>query len=98
MALKIQWTKTAAQKFDLIQGYLLEEWGDRFAKAIVRDVYDFLDLAVEHPEIGSCQDKEKGIRAFVIIKQVTLFYRVHKSKIVLLNFFDNRQNPSKKRF
>lgn len=33
-----------------------------------------------------------------IVKQVNMFYRVDKKQIVILNFFDNRQSPKKKRF
>ncbi|MBU0764088.1 MAG: hypothetical protein KJ607_04555 [Bacteroidetes bacterium] len=44
----------------------------------------------------SLEDKEKGIRGFVIIPQVSLFYRVEKHRIILINFFDNRQHPDKR--
>jgi hypothetical protein len=43
-------------------------------------------------------DKEKGIRGFTIVKQITVFYKVDQDKIILLNFFDNRLNPQKRRF
>jgi len=40
---------------------------------------------MEHPE--------REIRGFVIVKQLTLFYKIKQDKIILLNFYDNRQNP-----
>jgi len=98
MALKIYWTKRADKKFDQILDYLLEEWGESVAKAFTRKVYDFLDILPEFPEIGTIENKEKGIRGFTIIRQVNLFYRISGDKVILLNFFDNRQNPRKKKF
>jgi len=35
---------------------------------------------------------------FVIVKQITLFYKISQNKIILLNFFDNRMDPQKKKY
>ena len=96
MALNIFWTKRAEKSFEQILDYLEKEWGEKVTKAFVKKVYGFLDILSEFPEIGSIENKEKGIRGFTIIKQVNLFYRISNNKIILLKFFDNRQNPNKK--
>ncbi|BDX37822.1 hypothetical protein CYCD_11770 [Tenuifilaceae bacterium CYCD] len=98
MALTIYWSKRADNKFDKIISYIDEEWGEVVARAFVKKVYDFLDILVEFPEIGSVEHAEREIRGFVIVKQLTLFYKIKEDKIILLNFFDNRQNPKRKRF
>ncbi len=98
MALEIYWTKRADKKFDKIIEYLFNEWGESVTKAFTRKVYDFLDILSEFPEIGTMENKGKGIRGFTIVKQVNIFYRISGNKVILLNFFDNRQNPGKKRF
>ncbi len=98
MALKIYWTKRADKKFDQILDYLLEEWGGSTVKAFTRKVYYFFDILSEFPEIGTIENKEKGIRGFTIIRQVNLFYRILGDKVILLNFFDNRKHPRKKNF
>ncbi len=98
MALKISWTKRADKKFDQIQRYLIEEWGENVAKAFTKKVYDILDTLSDFPEIGSLENKGKGIRGFTIVKQVNLFYRIKVDKIILLTFFDNRQNPKREKF
>ena len=98
MALTIYWSKRADNKFDKIISYIDEEWGEVVARAFVKKVYDFLDILVEFPEIGSIEHAEREIRGFVIVKQLTLFYKIKEEKIILLNFFDNRQNPKRKRF
>ncbi|HPE74823.1 MAG TPA: type II toxin-antitoxin system RelE/ParE family toxin [Draconibacterium sp.] len=98
MALTLYWSTRADKKFDEIIEYLLQEWGETVTKAFVKKVYDFLDILVEFPEIGSIEHVERNIRGFVIVKQLTVFYKIENEKIVLLNFFDNRQNPKRKKY
>ena len=98
MALEVLWSKRADKKFDKILEYLMLELGERITKSFVNKVYVFLDILAEFPEIGTLENKEKGIRGFTIVEQINLFYKIDDSKIILLNFFDNRQNPKKKRF
>lgn len=98
MALTIYWSKRADNKFDKIISYIEKEWGEVVARAFVKKVYDFLDILVEFPEIGSMEHADREIRGFVIVKQLTLFYKIKEDKIILLNFFDNRQNPKRKKF
>jgi len=70
--------------------------GDQVTIRFIKDVYDFLEILVEFPEIGSLENIEKGIRGFTLIKQINIFYRITTEKIIILGLFDNRQNPSKK--
>ncbi len=98
MALTIYWSKRADKKFDKIIDYLAEEWGEAATKAFVKKVYDFLDLLVEYPDLGSIENAERNIRGYVIVKQLIIFYKINQDKIVLLNFFDNRQSPNRKKY
>ncbi|SHJ68882.1 Plasmid stabilization system protein ParE [Tangfeifania diversioriginum] len=95
MALTIFWSKRADKKFDSIIAFLLEEWGEKVTRSFVKKVYEFLDILQEFPEIGTVENKNRNIRGFVIVKQLTLFYKIQGDKIILLNFFDNRMNPRK---
>jgi plasmid stabilization system protein ParE len=58
----------------------------------------FLEILVDFPELGSIENIDRGIRGFTFTRQVNIFYRVSEEKIFLLDFFDNRQDPNKKRF
>ena len=98
MALEIRWTKQADRKFDKILEYLLDEWGERVTKSFVNKAYDLLEVLAEFPEIGSIENREKGIRGFTLVKQINIFYIVQGNIIIILDFFDNRQAPHKKRF
>lgn len=98
MALTVYWSKRADYKFDKIISHINKEWGETVTRAFVKKVYDFLDILVEFPEIGSMEHPEREIRGFVIVKQLTLFYKIKQDKIILLNFYDNRQNPKRKKY
>jgi len=98
MALEIYWSTRADKKFDRIIEHLMLEWGEHITKSFVKKVYAFLDILAEFSEIGTIENKEKGIRGFTIVEHINIFYKIDDSKIILLNFFDNRQNPKKKRF
>jgi plasmid stabilization system protein ParE len=98
MALKIIWSKRADKKFDKIIDYLNESFGESVTKSFVRKVYDFLDILSEFPELGSIENRERGIRGFTIVKNINVFYRIEHKTIYVLDFFDNRQNPKKKTF
>lgn len=96
MALEIFWSKRADIKFDRILEFLMEEWGEVVTRSFVKKVYEFLDVVVEFPEIGTIENANKNIRGFVIVKQITLFYKISGNQIIVLNFFDNRQSPEKR--
>jgi len=98
MALKILWSKRAEKKFNKIIEYLLEEWNEQITDAFVKKVFELIDTITEFPEIGIIENKEKAIRGFSIVKQISIFYHLEKHQIIILDFFDNRQSPKKKKF
>ena len=98
MALNIFWSKYADKSFDSIITWLQSNWGDHSVSLFVKKVYEFLEIISEFPEIGSFENTDLNIRGFVIVKQITIFYQVRIEKIIILNFYDNRQRPKRKRF
>jgi plasmid stabilization system protein ParE len=96
MAEKIIWRNKARLQFDSIINYLLSEWGEKVTANFVERTYEILDTLTDFPELGSFENAEKQIGGFVITKHNTLFYRIEGKQIILLNFFDNRQNPKKR--
>ncbi|HKL34155.1 MAG TPA: type II toxin-antitoxin system RelE/ParE family toxin [Tangfeifania sp.] len=98
MALEIYWSKRAEKQLDEILLFLQNEWGENVTKNFAKKIYNFLDLLSKYPKLGTIENKEKQIRGFPIVKQVNLFYKIDKGRIILLSFFDNRQNPQKRKF
>lgn len=98
MALEIIWTKKSTRDFNAIQIYLLNTWGESSVKKFSKKIFNFLILLSEYPFVGTLENKHLNIRGFVVVKQATLFYQVRDTKIILLGFYDNRQDPKERRY
>ncbi|MGE0772340.1 MAG: type II toxin-antitoxin system RelE/ParE family toxin [Cyclobacteriaceae bacterium] len=98
MAKKIVWTKRANNKFNKIIDFLEQEWGPNVTRNFVGKTYDILDLISDQPDLGTMENKERKIRGFLLTKHNRLFYRVTDKEIILLNFFDTRSGPKRRRF
>lgn len=97
MGRQIRFTKTADKRFDEILEYLNVEFGPTSVDRFLERTYSFFDILVDFPQIGKLDDKHKGIYGFVLEKQVTVFYRFNDKEIILLNFYDNRSKPKKRK-
>lgn len=97
MAKKIVWTKRANSKFNRIIDHLEIEWGPNVTLNFVTRTYDIIELISEQSELGTVENSEKNIRGFLLTKHNRLFYRVTDKEIILLNFFDTRSGPKRKR-
>lgn len=64
-------------------------------KFVIR-VNHFISLLKDNPEIGNIEVEEKGIRGYIISRHTVVFYRLKNDTIILLKFFDSRQNPDKR--
>ncbi|MBC7400714.1 MAG: type II toxin-antitoxin system RelE/ParE family toxin [Mucilaginibacter sp.] len=98
MVKTIIWNRRASNSFNSIINYLQQEWGDKITRNFVIRTYEIIELLAINPEMGAVENLEKQIRGFVITKHNTLFYRLEEEKLILLNFFDNRQHPQKKSY
>jgi len=98
MVKTIIWNRRASDNFNAIIEYLQGEWGERVTRNFVTRTYQILELLATNPEMGSVEHFEKQIRGIVITKHNTLFHRIEEEQLILLNFFDNRQDPKKKAY
>lgn len=95
--MKVFWTNRARKSFDSIVAFLSEEWGVTSARKFLRLTFRLVELLKEHPHLGKEEKAIEGLRSFVLSRHTTLFYRIKAEKvIVLLKFFDTRQNPKKR--
>ena len=94
--MRISFTKRAQNNYNAIKNYLKVEWGETSTEAFEQKTIDFLDLLKEFPEMGGIELPEKQIRGFQLTKQTRTLYRIKKQNIIILAFFDVRQNPKKK--
>lgn len=95
--MNVFWTKRARRSFDSIVVFLLDEWGELSARKFLRLTLRLIELLKEHPSLGKEEKEIVGLRSFVLTRHTTIFYRIKDEKvIVLLKFFDTRQNPKKR--
>ena len=87
-------TPRAERHFDSIIDYIKQKWGEKTAKQFVQKTDDILKLLQNYPSMGQI---EKGdIRGFQLSRQTRILYRIRDEKIIILAFFDVRQDPNKK--
>ena len=94
MTIKV--SKRAEKSFRSIKDFINEKWGELVADAFEQKIINFLDLLEEFPEIGTLEFPEKRLYGFQLTKQTRVFYRINANRIIIIVFFDVRQNPKKR--
>lgn len=99
MGFKVVWTKQALDTFAQNIDYLQRHWTEREITTFTEKVNDILSAVREQPLMYRKSDKLKNVHVGVIVKQVSLVYRVkpRKKEIELLAFMDTRQDPAKRK-
>lgn len=95
MARKVRILKKAASNLEVILEYLDRDFGKPTAIQFFKRVETLLSILINQPEIGTLYRSEKRVFSFPIEKQTRVFYRFTKSEVVIISFFDVRQNPKK---
>jgi plasmid stabilization system protein ParE len=94
--MKVVWTKTAKRRLEEILFYIQNEFGDNARMHFRAKAIDFTTLLPEFPEIGTLELADKNLRAFQLTRQTRVYYRVKGERIIIVTFFDSRQDPKKK--
>jgi plasmid stabilization system protein ParE len=99
MAYKITWSAESKLSYLAILEYLESEWSEKEVINFVELVDNKLNLLLMQPAIGWLHNKRYKIRKTLVHKRVSLVYHVKRKgkEIVLLSFWDDRQDPSKLR-
>lgn len=97
MACEIIWLPLAKQTIENNLTYLKDNWTQKEVNRFVAKVEYFIHFISENPIAFAVSHKRKNIRSVLIVKQIRLYYKYYprKNSIVLLSFFDTRQNPTK---
>jgi len=87
-------TPRAEKDFDSIVDYIKHKWGETTAIQFVQKADDIFSLLKSYPSIG--QVEKEDIRGFQLSPQTRILYRIRDEKIIILTFFDVRQDSKKK--
>jgi len=100
MGLEIVWTKRAIKTFSNRIAYLEEHWTEKEIYNFTSRVNEYLETLATQPIMFRKSTKLKHTHIGVIIKQISLVYRIKakSNTIELIAFIDNRQNPRKQKY
>jgi len=87
-------TPHAERNFDTIVDYIKDKWGERTASQFILKTDEIFKLLKNYPTMGQIENGD--IRGFQLSRQTRLLYRIRDNKIIVLAFFDVRQDPNKK--
>lgn len=89
---RVRWTHTAKKSLNQAYEFSNDVWGSNVANHFLQLVDSRISSLIKNPEIGK---RHRNFRSILIHKHVRLFYETRNSEIVLLAFWDNRQDPNK---
>jgi hypothetical protein len=100
MGIEIVWTKRAIKTFGKRIAYLEEHWTEKEIFNFTARVNEFLSTLQTQPSMFRKSARIKSTHIGVIIKQVSLVYRIKPKThtIELIAFIDNRQNPNRQNY
>jgi plasmid stabilization system protein ParE len=94
---EILWTESANKSFSKIIEYLDKNWTEREVRKFINDTLNLLSNLKRQPEMCRPSLKRKNVRIGIINKhtQVVYHYQSTKKEIIILLFWNFKQNPAK---
>lgn len=90
---ELVFSKRANETFDSIQDQILNKWGEHSLKKFDERIYEVLQLLAKSPFIYEAVAEYPTVRKAIVHKNCALYYKVSKERVILLFFWDNRQDP-----
>ena len=91
------WSERALKEYKNLMNYLLEEWGEKIRDRVISELDKSLTRIQHSPEQFPFFSKRKGVRRCVASPQTSTYFKKTKEHIEIYSFFDNRQDPKKRR-
>lgn len=97
--MNVVWTPEAIRTFDGTMDYLEKEFSQNQRDTFFFECHDVVELIEANPYLYKATNHNK-IHTAVIHKYTTLYFEISKESdsIILLSFFDTRQDPNKRTF
>lgn len=93
MSLEIVFSNRAEANLDKMIAYLEANWPAKTKMDFLAKLSEQLYLIVEMPFLYPASELKKELRRCLINKNVALYYRVEKTRIVVITIQDTRINP-----
>jgi plasmid stabilization system protein ParE len=98
MVKQIIWNKRADKIFDDIATYLHDNGSMKTATQFADDVYKQIDTLVRQPKIGRVSPIRPSVRVLNIDNYRLLCYRIQGTTIHIVDIWDTRQDPKKRKY
>lgn len=93
MGLPIRFSFESEETFKVIIQQLQERWGEAFVIKLKAKVIKNLKSISKNPYLYAIADEEREIRKCVLHSNCSMFYKITETQIMILYFWDNRQQP-----
>jgi plasmid stabilization system protein ParE len=95
--MKVIWTPEAKESFDLNVDFLLRDWGVQVTSEFMDRLDDVILKIQSNPQLYPAIAKD--IHRCVVVKQISLYYRiVSLQQVDLLVFWNNFKDPETLKF
>lgn len=91
--MQIIWSKNAQITFDAIVVYLENNFGNTVAKKFIAKANSTIQVIAKFPNLYKAISLKQSVRKATISKVCSFYYEVNEDTIVILYFWDNRQEP-----
>jgi plasmid stabilization system protein ParE len=98
MVNKVEWSKKSLQQIRDIIGYLRTEASEQAADNFVELFRKKLELVKIHPTRGRKSTKSRTIHFVNFGKHHQLFYRMNGLTLHIVEIWDTRQDPKKRKY
>ncbi len=92
---EVVWSPIAAHSYRKNIEYLKTHWTKKEIKHFIDKVDEVIFSIQENHNIGKICEINPHYRQILVVKQITLYYRVAPDYIRLVSFFNNYQNPDR---
>jgi plasmid stabilization system protein ParE len=83
----------AEETYNSIEMQLRERWGERSVDKLQDKIRQTLKILANTPYLYPIKDETTGLRRCVLHKNCALIYKIDDYKVVVVCFWDNRQEP-----
>lgn len=96
MGKEIIWSPRSEQTFYQVIEYIQKHWTDKEVEVFIEAIEKVITYISEYPLMFRKTNK-KNVHEALVTSQNLLVYKVYSERIVLITFYDTRQNPRKKK-
>jgi len=93
MSLNVIVTEEAYETLEITLDFVREKWGQKTSDKLDAEIRRKLKLIALHPYMYKASSIKTELRKCTVSKQTSFFYEIMKEHILVVYFWDNRQQP-----